>query len=345
MQNKLMLSALLAIVTLSGGCTIGNDPVPAGHVGRIYTPSGFDDELHGPGRVSCWGRDVLYLMETTDTDFVIQGQALTQDRLNFPFTLTVLATVNTDDEPRVKAVFEDLQPAGPGDVHGQCHKGTFTVEQLFNTYVRNTATEATKEVFSKYRSEGVIDNRAEVADKLVAAVMKAAEGVEILTIKRVTLSNIDYPAVITTAQNKRKQREIEIETVKAEAEKLRQQANADLHLAKVRAQRKLIEAQSVADQNLLIGESITPEFLAYEQIRAIKTAAINPSTLLLMPYNDASKTAGGETVTGTVKRSALTAELLQRLQAAKDAEVTPPPVVVPSDESAPAVPTAPVPAQ
>jgi len=329
MRNKLILCLILLTVLIGSGCTIGNDPVPTGHIGRVYTPSGFNDEIHRPGRVSCWGRDVLYLMETTDEDFVISGSVLTKDRLNFAFTLTILTTVNTAKDDVVKAVFEDLKPAAPGGEHGQCHEGTFTVQQLFDTYVKNPATEAVKEVFSQYRSEGVIDNREEVAEKLVAAVKLASEDVGILTIKRVTLSNIDYPSVIINAQNMRKQREVEIETAKAEAEKRRQQANADLHLAKVRAQRKLIEAQSLADQNRLIADSITPEFLAFEQIRAMKDAARNPSTLLLMPYNDSGSPSSGDTVAGTAKKSALTAELIQRLNDAKASQATPPPAPEP----------------
>lgn len=121
---------------------------------------------------------------------------------------------------------------------------------------------------------------------------------------------------IEAAQKRRVRKEIEVETERSEGRKLAAREEADLARAQIRAARELLEAQSIADQNRIIGSSIPPQYLAYKQIEAQKLAAGGANNMFFVPYSD--------TVNGSIDFSKWTkaqgvvdAELLTRIQDAR----------------------------
>ena len=298
---NILIVAVLSVTSMA--CT---ESVPAGHMGRTWEPGGFTNELLKPGRHECYNRCKMYLMESTDQTFQIPMQVLCADNLNFSFTIDVLVGVNKENKRAVLSAFQNLKPAGPY---------LFTVQQLFDTYIKPVADQEARKIVSSYRTEELVSKRPEVIEKVRAAVTKATNAA-ILKVKRVTVGNLDFPKVLTDAQVQKAKRKIEIETARAEGEKRAAKAEADLKLAKINAQRGLFEAQGIADANKILAASISPQYLAYKQILALEKAADGENNMFMYPYTDVVN-RGIDTSKWLTSQGIMDAELIARINEAK----------------------------
>jgi len=306
---KFVLSVLLlAVAMLFNACSACSEAVPAGHIGRTWEPGGFSEGLLGPGYHSCTGRCQMYLMEVTDKDFEVPMKVLCSDSLNFSFSVNVLVAVDTANTKVVEEAFANLKP----------DEGTtrFTVEQLFNTYVRPVVDQESRKVVSKYKTTEIVNKRSQVIEEVLAAVKEATKG-SILTVKRVTVGNLDFPKVVTDAQEQKAKRQVEIETAKAQARIDEAKASAKLKLAEIQYKQELVEAAMVADANKVIAGSITPQYLAYKQLEVIQGAAQGPNNWGFVPYTDMVNKPV-DTSHWLSPQGIVDAELLKRIQEAKD---------------------------
>lgn len=306
---KFMILFLLLFPMLPG-CI--NEPVPAGHIGRTWEPRGFSDELLRPGRHACWGRCQMYHMETTDQVFKLPMNILCADSLNFQFEMSILVSLDQKNQNAIKAAFENLKPE---------KDHMFTLVQLYNMYIEPVAKEEAQKVVSRYLTTEIVLRREQIIEAVRAAVVRATAN-SILQVKQVNVGNLDFPDVITEAQEAKAKRLVEIETARAEGEKQAAEAQARLKLATIEAQVSLLKAQSEADANSILGNSVTPQLLAWRQWDVMKAAAEGNNNMIIVPYTDASNTAD---MSKWAAQSALDAALLERINAARAAapETTP----------------------
>ena len=276
---------LLVLFALCVSCT---EPVPAGHIGRTWEASGFTEDLLAPGRFDCWNRCRMYLMETTEQAFEIpQQNILCADNLNFKFSVNILVGPVLGNKAQVKEVFTKLIPS-KGEV-GK-NGATFTVRQLFEMYIQPVAVEKEHSVVSAYKTSEIVEKRAQIIAEYVAAVREATKD-SVLEVKRISVGNFDFPEVVTQAQEAKAKAAVEIETAANEATKRVAMGQADVELAGIRYRQQVIEAQTVADYNKIIGASISPQYLAYKQLEIMGRAADGENNMIFIPYTE---TANGQ---------------------------------------------------
>ena len=305
-----ILILALALVTL-GGC---RTRVDSGHVGRTQEANGFTGELLAPGLHSCYGRCKMYTMETTDKEFRLPINVMCADELNFSFDLNVLVATNMDNPEVVKRAFESIVPAGKADADGDITAAdVFTVDQLFNTYIRSVADQEARKVIGKYKTTEIAAQRDVVIEEVRTAVMQATSST-ILSVKRVTVGNLDFPKVLTDARIKAAETQVAIETARAEGGRKAAEAEANLKLARIQAKQDLVQAQAIADSNRIISSSITPEYLAYKQIEAQKLAADGENNIFFIPYHDAvnGPVAAAWNPVSAAKDAVMTREIIQK---------------------------------
>ena len=274
-MNKFLFGIMMMGVLFGWG-----EPVPAGYIGRCWSPSGFSNEVVGAGRTWCGPRGQMYYMETTEQSFSVPVSILMKDQLEFNFNVELLVSVNQEGAGAsgvIKTAFVSQRPD---------EKNTLSVKQLFNTYVKPPALEAARNAASKYETTEVVANQVELIERIRATVMEATTG-SILRVRRVSVTNLKFPEVIERAQLAKAERNVQIETARAEGYRKAAEAEAKLKLARLEAQRELVEAQSVADANRIIASSISPQYLAYKQIEAQKLAADGENNMFFIPYRDA----------------------------------------------------------
>lgn len=325
-MKRFLFLFLVVLSTLFAGPIGCTEAVPGGFVGRTWEPHGFEGGLLKPGRHACWGRCQMYLMESTDKTFTVPMSVLCDDSLNFSFNIDVLVAPNFDVPAAVTRAFENLRPQS-GNV--------FTLDQLFATYVRPVADQEARKVVSKYKTEEIVRKRVQIIEEVRTAVLVATSE-SLLKVKRVTVGNLDFPDIITRAQEAKAQRRVEIDTARAEGMKRAAEAEAKLKLARLEAQRELVEAQAIADANRIIATSITPQYLAYKQIEALKLAADGDNNMFLVPYTDAVNQPL-DTSRWDASTAVMDASLIERIRqanevAAEPVEDSPPPGDLPATD-------------
>ncbi len=303
-----MRSLLLCALAIVCGCS----SVDVGHIGIERGGSGFGDDLLAPGWYVCGPSCKVVQMETSDIDHKVKVNVLCADSLNFGFDVNILAGVDTGNPKSILKTFEMLKPE---------KDDTISAIQLFNTYIASVVQEEARKAVSRYQASEIVGKQSQVMEEIKAAVYATVkEQASVVSVKRVTISDLSFPDVITQAQTIKAQRHVEIETAHAEGDKMAAQAEAKLRLSQIEAQRRIIESQGIADANHIIGQSITPGFIVF--IVPVQDAA---NRVL-----DMSKLASGQAV--------MDAALLSRIQSAQGA------VEKAAAAKAPVAPSAPAPA-
>lgn len=191
------------------GCT---KEVPIGYIGMVQERSGLTGTVLQPGRHPCFGIGVkMVLIEASENVASEPMEILCNDDLNFKFDLKIRGQIKGTDGKTVKHLLNNK-----GSACKTLSSGVKVLEYgpLYQTYIKPEARAIARGTVSKYKTTEIRANR-EVIDKGIKdKLIKALEGTP-MVVNMVASSNYDYPDVITTAMEKKRQREIEIDEEKA----------------------------------------------------------------------------------------------------------------------------------
>ncbi len=289
------LIAIFFALTLIG-CTDAVDP---GHLGICRDSNGFmGKEILTPGRHACNGvHKQMHQIETRDSRQTISINVLAKDKLNMSFDVSMLVSVNSKDPKLVQKMFSNIS-----------HDRVISVQNVFDTYAKNLVDQEVRKVISKYETTEISDKRAQIIDEIRASVHEAMQNT-VMDVKDITINNMDFPAVVTKAQEIKKTREVEIQTEEAEQKKKLIAAKNSLEIAEIQAAKQLVEAKAMADSNKVLSNSITPEYLEYKRIEAMREMA-KKGDLIMMPY-------GSKTENLNVKSKVFDINVKERLKELK----------------------------
>ena len=298
----LIMLLSLALLGLTNGCTVD---VPGGHVGKVKSPSGFDGDLLSPGRHPAWGHDIMYFIEVSDKQLSVEINQLTTDRINFKAVIGVLFAVDRTNKKAMDEAFGNITPAGQFN--------TITAQQLFETYVKPLADQEARGIYSKYASTEVVKNRQNIVEEVKTAITAKFTG-GLIIVKQVTVNNDDFPLEVTKAWENRAQESIGVEIEKAkQSRKMIEKENA-LALEQIDYEIQLVKAANIADANRIIGNSISPGYLAWWQLDVLGKAASGPNNWGFIPYTDYTNGKGADILASRTSLSGLVdAELMKRI--------------------------------
>lgn len=294
---------VIAVALMSFGCA---EPVPTGHVGMVRTRDGLTGTILAPGRHSCWGFDKMQYLEVTDKTYSQKMNVLCTDELNFGFTVKVLAAVDKTKIKLIKGAFENVTPTT--DENG---RRTITAKQLYDMYVRPVVDQEARKAVGKYATNEIVRNRLKVIKETRESIRGALSD-SIIKVKRVSVTNLDFPDVITKAQEVKAQRRVEIQTERAEQEKRVVAAQNKIKIAQLDYKRRLIEAAMIADANKIIGSSLSKEYLAWWQLKVFSKAAQGKNNWGFIPYTDHTTSKDF-----SIKKLSIDAALRKRLEDAQ----------------------------
>lgn len=266
MKKILSAFALIFTIVTMTGCT---EPVPPGTIGKIITVNGITPEVYEPGRPTVWGRDRLILIETAselrpapvsvimaDRRIDEQGNSTHEAGLKMDFLVNIRYRIKTNPSD-INAVLSDMSLEGVDRI---------TAKQVYTKYGDMVIGRVSREVLGNYTPEEVLGNLEKInatLDKEVKESLKDSP----LVISSVSLGPISLPNVIQERINKNKEVEL------SEAERRAQQKinllekQNEIELARQQAVREKIDAQSLAEQNRILNQSITPEVLELRRLQ------------------------------------------------------------------------------
>jgi len=266
MKKTLLATLFVALSLLTfTGC---NEQVPAGTKGKILGKTGWQPEVFPPSKV--WVAttftttpEKLFLIETTTRKFVQPIKVLLKDKLTLNAEIVFRGRVTSNDRV-INSLFNDMP----------MNDNIVTTEEVYNTYGKMVVLNTAREVISKYNVDEVNTNYARITVELYNAIKPKLKGLPI-DISDVTLGNIQYPKIVTSAIEAAKQRRMEIEKEQAQVQIELTKAKGREQVAKANYRVRMLEAKQIRDYNKMINSGLTDDLIELKKIEVQMKLAEN----------------------------------------------------------------------
>src|SRR3989338_5247819 len=277
MLKKMVATSLLTVVlVMLTGCS---EPVPPGNVGRIYTRSGWSNEVLKPGRYVCLGRDRMYLLNTTNAAFKESLNVLVGGKVNLKLDFSVRVKANDTDIEMMKKAFESVT----------LEEGSTAImpEQLYHTFMQMKAQAVPREVYEVQPDiQTAVANSPKLAIEVRKRITEAAASTP-LVVEDAEITNYDWPPTVTEAQNKLAEIQLQEEAASARVRADLKKAEGQLQIEEANKLVELKKAEAIAESIEIIKEKLarSPEYLMWHQIRVMGQAAMGPNNcFILYPF-------------------------------------------------------------
>jgi len=249
-------AGLATLMVLAFGCY---ERVPPGYVGMRLDGDGFDGEILQPGRHSCGATCNIILVETQELLESESMKILCADNLNLSIDVDTRSRVKVTDGEGIQSV---LNKQG-----AKMENNRLAAELLYATYVRPQVRSITRKAVSRFSTTQVREKRREIEAEINKDLIAALESTPVEVMMAVT-SNMDYPEIITKAEEKKKARQLQIQEEQAKHEMDLLRAENRMKIAEAEKTARIAEAEADAAANRIVGLSATPQYLKLKQIEA-----------------------------------------------------------------------------
>lgn len=232
MFKKLLVVAAITFgfVALSG-CGVKVE-VPPAHVGKIMTKDGYQEGLIPTSKLrlpACMTYcDRMVLLDVSDsaynTPIVI---FIPKDKLNLSVAIQTTLSVSPK---KTQEIFNSIAPAkdeSEGD-----YLSVIPKKQIFTTYAQQIIEIEAREYLSQFSIGEISSSIEQINSQLSARISKSLADKTPFTVRNIGITNIQYPKIITDAQENAAKRREQI-----------QQEEAQLEISKVALERELQEAR------------------------------------------------------------------------------------------------------
>lgn len=282
-NKKIITSvALLGLLTACGDAV----EVPPAHVGKILSPEGYRDKTVSPSKFRlqpCMAYcDKLILLETSDKP-VLESMKLfmPKDQLNMSFDIRATVSVSNDDN-NVNYIFDKVV----GD------RGIITNNTIYKTYAKQKFRSVSRSVMASYSINEIASNRSLVEAELFRRLKEELSSTPI-TITQLGLANVQFPEVIVKAKELAKEREVAIETARADKLVSIEKAEAALEIAKKDRLVRIEKAKTIQQENRITANSVTDKYLKYRQLEVLELIA-KSGNAVYMPLDTSLVLVGGD---------------------------------------------------
>jgi regulator of protease activity HflC (stomatin/prohibitin superfamily) len=269
------LSAVLPIALICAGVFFfgsSNPATPAGYVGyvtrgAVFGHERFVDLQTGPTSTGRgWMLRVMNVSVTPytyDEDFSGSDTVLSSDSLKIAFRVHLVWRVRPD---RVKQFMEEFSTLGPGDAPDAI------VQVAYRNFLREPLRTYARDEVQKYKGLEIKDNIARIGDTLTARVLKVTNDTP-FEVRSIVVGNIQYPPEVVDAVSKKLAATQELE-----------RKNTEIEIAKREKEKRIIEAEGIAQATQIISQRLTAGYLQYEAIKAQRDTINSPNhTTIYIP--------------------------------------------------------------
>jgi regulator of protease activity HflC (stomatin/prohibitin superfamily) len=268
-------AGLLPIAVICAGIFLfgsSNPSTPAGYVGYVTRGAVFGHEKFvglqtGPtssGRG--WLLRVINVSVTPytyDEDFSGPDTVLSSDSLKIAFRVHLVWRVRPD---RVKQFMENYSTLGPNDAPDAI------VQVAYRNFLREPLRTYARDEVQKYKGLEIKDNIARIGDILTARVLKVTNDTP-FEVRSIVVGNIQYPPEVVDAVSKKLAATQELE-----------RKNTEIEIAKREKDKRIIEAEGIAQATQIISQRLTAGYLQYEAIKAQRDTINSPNhTTIYIP--------------------------------------------------------------
>lgn len=241
MKHPLIFAALLASVALSGCGGMQSDSyydIPAGHLGKVLTPKGWQKGVIEAGQVNLGGEDMdnrrntLVFLEATavqvkeqfalgkevDNRIITSGKAGSGQ---IPVIVDVYLRMRVPADERLRnRVFDEITPGRPEGYDDRA--SLITVQAVYNRYAMQEARSLIRQIVGSYADDLDINaKRSEIEAKLTVALLQRMQQLQVpLELQSVSLSNVAADEQIQANRNKSSGATSQVEAIQRVGEAL-----------------------------------------------------------------------------------------------------------------------------
>lgn len=283
--------ALLLVLALPVGCS---SQVPPGYVGKKVSTSGVQPDIYEQGKHfhGFFTRMILInasselrkapvrvIMADYDTDR--EGNQTRRIGLEMDFDVNVRYRIK-DDERVVNSMLSDMTLDDDTD--------RITAQQMYQKYGNMVVGRVGREVLGNYTPEEILHNLEAINEQLFQGI-KAGLNDSPLEVSSVSLGEFSLPRVISERISANKDTELKEAQATAQQRIDLLERQNQIELARQQAVREEVDARSMAQQNRILNESVTPEVLRLrelalreKEIEMMSNLAGNGNSTIFIPY-------------------------------------------------------------
>lgn len=220
MKRPFIAAALLASLALSGCGMQSNSfyDIPAGHVGKVLTPNGWQKGVIEAGQVNLGGEDadnrrntLVFLEATGDQvkeqfgqDKDVDNRIITsgsEGKGQIPLVVDIYLRLRVPEDERLRnRVFAEITPKG---VEGMERTSKISVQAIYDRYAMQEARSLIRQIIGSYADDlDISANRSEIEKKLTTALLERLQQLKVpLELQSVSLSNVAADGQIQLGRN------------------------------------------------------------------------------------------------------------------------------------------------
>jgi regulator of protease activity HflC (stomatin/prohibitin superfamily) len=288
--SSIAVAAVLASSIFIPGCMGCGSVVPAGKTVIIMDAAG-KSTIYKQGVYKVWGRDKAYFVDQKLKSFKETMKILCADDINMDIDVKCVMSFEVT-EASIDFIKSKVPSTGisQGDVKGF----ELSLDQFYQMAVQDIVRGSARNVISPNETDAIRPQRtvleAEVQKLVLARVKELKYPIKI---SAVLLSNIDYPLSVKEMRERIKQAKLADQERSALAEAKLAEAKRQVAVEMEEAKVRMIRAQAQADENQILTESLTPQFLMWRQFEVMENLASElgkgpNNTVFMLPYHQMS---------------------------------------------------------
>lgn len=279
--RTLLFPAMAGVVLLlATGC---GQVVPPGKTVIVLHPNG-KSEIVEKGIYRAWGRSRAYYVDHKLQSFTEEMEILCADEINMSVDVKVVLAF--DVSPETIDFIKQKVPAA------QNREGfmELSLDKFYTMVIKDVVRGSSRNVISPNETDAIRPQRQQLEAEIAQTVRGRIEQLKFpITISAVLISNIDYPESVKQMRQRIKQAKLRDQELAAEAEAKLAEAQRQVAIETEEAKVRMVRAQAQADENTILTESLTPQFLMWRQFEVLENLADKlgsgpNNTVFLMPY-------------------------------------------------------------
>jgi hypothetical protein len=283
MKSVKMFGLIVAAVMLLQACGQKVE-IPPASVGKIMGRDGYREGVIPTSKFRldpCFAYcDRLVTMSIADFSVTEPMELfMPQDRLVMNFDLRLTMTPKPDE---YDSLFNRIVPNENNNI---------SIVKAYDTYAQQIIRSEAREILSKYSINEVASSREAINAELTAALTKTITERTPFMVRYLGIADIEYPRVITAAQEAAAERREAIQQEEAQLEISKVQLERALQEERLKRAIEMEKAQAQAEVNRILADSVTPAYVTYRQLEALQSISSSQNTKFL-PVEMLSSMAG-----------------------------------------------------
>lgn len=261
---KKYLLMLAAVIGLAGCGTAVE--VPTSYVGKVQTTKGFQDGVIQPSKFrldKCWTYcDKLVLLEASDQVFNREFKTfMPKDKLNLTYGVSMTLAIDPKEYDQIFSI-----------IPAQSQEDQLAVIRLADVYDRTASTKINTlmpQILTKFTIAEIASNRDRVNEFVQSELQKKLKGTPFI-VKVAGLTNVDYPKIITDAQENAAKRKENEDQVLAQRNLDLLQIQTD---KEVETQRRELEMMKASTTAMVADKMFSQNYLKLRQLEVLEKLA------------------------------------------------------------------------